>query len=108
MTALGHDIRFTLEAIWKVLLWSVILGAGLPAVFAVGVRALAWGAPVEAPGPGGVATLGGGKPAGKVIAAVLFLLVLYCVAAAIVFIVATGKGEDISFAHVIPTIKAKG
>lgn len=118
MTAFGHDIRFTLEAIWKVLLWSVILGAGLPAVFALGVRALAWGAPAQGDASGGTVSggtvsggtvsLGSGRPAGKVIAAVLFLVVLYCVAAAIVFIVATGKGEDISFAHVIPTIKAKG
>jgi len=112
MTAFGHDIRFTLEAIWKVLLWSVILGAGLPAVFALGVRALAWGAPAQGDASGGTVSggtvsLGSGRPAGKVIAAVLFLVVLYCVAAAIVFIVATGKGEDISFAHVIPTIKAK-
>ena len=113
MTAFGHDIRFTLEAIWKVLLWSVILGAGLPAVFALGVRALAWGAPAQGDASGGTVSggtvsLGSGRPAGKVIAAVLFLVVLYCVAATIVFIVATGKGEDISFAHVIPTIKAKG
>jgi hypothetical protein len=108
MTAFGHDIKFTLEAIWKVLLWSLLLGAGLPAVFALGVRSLAWGAPAQAEAAGGTATLSAGKPVGKVVAAVLFLIVLYCVAAAIVFIIATGKGEDISFAHVIPTIKPKG
>jgi hypothetical protein len=108
MTAFGHDIKFTLEAIWKVLLWSVILGAGLPAVFALGVRALAWGTPAEGAATGGTVSVGGGNPAGKVVAAILFLIVLYCVAAAIVFIVATGKGDDISFTHVIPTIKSKG
>lgn len=107
MTALGNDIKYTLEAIWKVLLWSLILGAGLPAVYALGVRALSWGAPAEAEAAGGTATLRAGNPAGKVVAAVLFLIVLYCVAAAIVFIIATGKGEDISFTHIIPTIKPK-
>jgi hypothetical protein len=106
MTAFGHDIKYTLEAIWKVLLWSVILGAGLPAVFALGVRSLAWGSSAEGEASGTV-TMGGGNPAGKVVAGILFLIVLYCVAAAIVFIIATGKGDDISFTHVIPTIKEK-
>ena len=104
MTAFGHDIKFTLEAIWKVLLWSVILGAGLPAVFALGIRSLAWGTPAEAEASGTVVT-GGGNVAGKVIAGILFLVVVYCVAAAIVFIIASGKGDDISFSYVVPTIK---
>jgi hypothetical protein len=108
MTAFGHDIKFTLEAIWKVLLASVILGAGLPAIFALGVRSLAWGTTEQQQADGTVTLGGGGNPTGKVVAAILFLIVLYCVAAAIVFIIATGKGEDINFAHVIPTIKPKG
>lgn len=102
MSAFGEDLRFAVEAIWKVLLWSAILGAGLPAIFALGVRSLAWGA-------GGDAEVSHarGNPAGRVVAGVLFLVVLYCVAAGIVFIIATGQGNDISFAHVIPTIKEK-
>jgi len=102
MSAFNEDMRLAGEAIWKVLLWSVILGAGLPALFALGVRSLAWGT-------GGDAEVShaGGNATGKVIAGVLFLVVLYCVAAGIVFIIATGQGNDISFAHVIPTIKEK-
>ena len=38
------NLRFAVEAAWKVLLVGLVLGAGLPAVFAVGVRSLAWGA----------------------------------------------------------------
>lgn len=113
MNAFGNDIRFTFEAIWKVLLWSIILGAGLPAIFALAVRSLAWGAPAEADGHGGgqggaTVTTGGGHPAGKIIAGILLLIVIYCVAAAIVFIIATGKGDNISFAHIIPTITSAG
>ncbi|HVX54876.1 hypothetical protein [Nocardioides sp.] len=109
MNALGHDVRFTLEAIWKVLLVSVILGAGLPAIFALGIRSLAWGTPAEGSARhDGTAAMGASSAAGRVVAGMLFLVVLYCVAAAIVFIIATGKGDDISFAHVIPTIKTKG
>jgi hypothetical protein len=105
MSAVGYDLKFTGEAIWKVLVAGLILGAGLPAVFAGGIRALAWGS-------GGDAEVGGGRPnvLGKVIAGILFLIVVYCIAAGIVYIVATGKGSDydITFKHVIPEIYNKG
>ena len=39
-----HNLGFALEGAWKVLLASVILGAGLPALFALGIRSLAYGA----------------------------------------------------------------
>ena len=38
------NLHFAVEAAWKVLAVGLVLGAGLPAVFAVGVRSLAWGA----------------------------------------------------------------
>lgn len=105
MSAFNQDVKLAAEAIWKVLLASVILGAGLPAIFALGIRSLAWSS------KGGVLVADGGEsrggnPAGKVIAAVLFLVIAYAIAAALVFIIASGQGKDISFSHVIPTIKA--
>ena len=102
MTVFGADVRLALEAIWKVLLWSLILGAGLPALYALAVRSLAWGAGGDAETSHAPA-----HPIGKVVGAVLFFIVLYCVAAGIVFIVAAGQGNDISFAHVIPTIRPR-
>ena len=36
-----HNVELALEASWQILLWSLLLGAGLPAVFALGVRSLA-------------------------------------------------------------------
>jgi hypothetical protein len=44
MSAVGYDLRFAIETIWKVALASLILGAGLPVLFATGIRSLAWGA----------------------------------------------------------------
>ena len=38
------NLQFAVEAAWKVLLVGLVLGAGLPAVFTVGVRSMAWGA----------------------------------------------------------------
>jgi hypothetical protein len=89
--AFGHDVRLALSAIWKVLLVSVILGAGLPAVFALAIRSLA----------------GGRLVLGRVMAGVLLLVVAYAVVCGLLFIVASGQGKDVSFAHVIPQITAK-
>jgi uncharacterized membrane protein (DUF373 family) len=90
--AFTQDVQLAVDAIWKVLLVSIILGAGLPAVFALAIRSLA----------------GGRLILGRVVAGVLLLLVAYGVVCGLLFIVASGQGKDISFAHVIPTISAKG
>lgn len=101
-SAFGADVKFTFEAIWKVLLASLVLGAGLSAVFALGIRSLAWGA-------GGDAQVerAQGNPVGKVVAGILFLLVLYGVVAGLLFIIASGQGKELTFSHVIPWIQAK-
>lgn len=88
--AFGHDVHLALDAIWKVLLVSVILGAGLPAVFALAIRSLA----------------GGRLVIGRVVAGVLLLVVAYGVVSGLLFIIASGQGKDISFAHVIPSISS--
>ncbi|MBV9823624.1 MAG: hypothetical protein JO144_15435 [Actinobacteria bacterium] len=105
MSAVGYDLRFALEALWKVALASLILGAGLPVLFAAGIRSLAWGHGESAEQPGA-----GSNPLGKVLAGVIFLVVGYAILAGLVYIVATGKGSDydITFAHLIPQIEKKG
>jgi hypothetical protein len=114
MSAIGYDLRFALDTIWKVALASLILGAGLPIIFAMGIRSLAWGTAGAVTAGGG--TAGGGpapaakpNPLGKVVAGVLFLIVAYAIVAGLVYIVATGKGSsyDITFRHVIPEIYKK-
>src|ERR1700742_3487074 len=98
MSAVGYDLKFAAETIWKVGLASLVLGAGLPVLYAAGIRSLAWGS-------GGDAELSHSKsnPAGKVLAAVIFLIVAYAIASGIIYIIATGKRSnyDITFQNFI-------
>ena len=102
MSAVGYDLKFAAEAIWKVGLASLILGAGLPVLYAAGIRSLAWGS-------GGDAEVAEARPnpVGRVLAVLIFLIVAYVIAAGIVYIIATGKGSnyDITFQNFIPEIK---
>lgn len=90
-------------AIGKVLLVSLLIGAGLPALFAVGVRAMAYGA-------GGDAEVDGrpGHPVGRVIGLACFAIVLAGVVLGITVIVAAGFGKAVSFESVYPTLVSKG
>lgn len=104
MSAVGYDLKFAAEAIWKVAVASLILGAGLPVLYASGIRSLAWGA-------GGDAEVAHAKPnpIGKVLAAAIFVIVGYAIVSGIVYIIATGKGSnyDITFQNLIPEIQKK-
>ncbi len=78
-----------LHALWQVVLVGILLGAGLPALFAVGLRARSM--------PGGgrtTATAGadsehvyGGNPAGLAVAAVCFAVVLAAIGYGVYLIV---------------------
>lgn len=103
MNAFNEDLKFAGQAIWQVLLASVILGAGLPAIFALGIRSLAWGT-------GGSSTDGGtgrGNLLGRIVAVVLFVVVAYAIVSGLLFIIASGQGKEISFSHVVPWIVEK-
>jgi hypothetical protein len=90
---------------WKVLLYSLLLGAGLPVVYAVGVRSLALGTAV---GEGGDVVTGvGRRRLGRVVAAACFLAVLAGVALGLTYVVASGEGKMLSFDHVYPTLVPK-
>ena len=105
MSAVGYDLKFAAETIWKVALASLILGAGLPVLYASGIRSLAWGSGGDAE-----ASQARPNPLGKVLAAVIFLVVAYAIVSGIVYIIATGKGSnyDITFQNFIPEIKKNG
>jgi hypothetical protein len=88
-------------ALGKILLGGLICGAGLPAIFALGLRALHLGAPAPVPAGagGGTATAGstsmaesdrlvGGSPLGIVIAGLCFAIVLAAIGWGIYLIVA--------------------
>jgi hypothetical protein len=93
-----HNLGFALEGAWHVLAAGLILGAGLPALFALGVRSLAYGAGASGSAP---------RPAGTVFGWVLFAMVLAVVLLGITYIVVYGFGKTLSFAHVYPTIVDK-
>jgi hypothetical protein len=101
MSAAGEDVKYAFEAIWKVLIAAVILGAGLPALFAGGIRSLAWaeGGSTETSADG---TPAKGNPIGWVIAAVLFLIVAYGLVIGIYYVIATGHGKELQFNSIWP------
>jgi hypothetical protein len=67
-----------LSAIWKILVFGLIAGAGLPALFATGLLALSRGQ--RAQQGTDTDTVIGGSPAGMVAAALCFLVVLAAIA----------------------------
>jgi hypothetical protein len=98
-----QNLQYAAEAAWKVLAVGLVLGAGLPMVFAFGVRSLAWGT-------GGSAEVDvDAKPhaAGRALAVVCFAVVLAGIALGLTIIIATGQGKVVSFDHVYPTIVDK-
>ena len=101
-----HELGLALAGAWKVLLTGVILGAGLPAIFALGVRMLAVGQPSTATAGGGTTTAstGGANGAARVAAFVLFAIVVVLALLGIFYIIVTGLGHKLSFSHVYPTI----
>ena len=76
------------NALWKIVLYGLLLGAGLPGLFAVGLRALALpgGSRVQTAGAGGADPdsdsdqLVGGNVLGMIIAGICFLIVLAAIA----------------------------
>ena len=87
------------EGTWHVLLAGLILGAGLPTLFALGVRSLSMGTrgdPARRP-----------SLLGKVIAGLCFAVVLLAVLAGIATIVAHGLGVQLSFDGIIPVFTSR-
>lgn len=95
-----------LDAGWRVLLVGLVLGAGLPTLFAFGVRALAWGAGGEAEVHATGEVL---KPhaLGRAVAFTMFALVIVAVLLGIGYIVAHGLGYAITFNGLLPVITQK-
>jgi hypothetical protein len=77
------------KALWEIVVVGLLAGAGLPALFAIGMRVL--GTPGKGhPSAAGSDELVGGNPAAMAIAALCFLVVLGAVGYAIYIIVASG------------------
>lgn len=96
-------LQLFFDAAWKVLVAGLVLGAGIPALFATAVRLTSVGAP-----DGEVAAAPSGPRALPVTLGWLcFLVAALAVALGITVIVASGFGKAVSFEHVFPTIVDK-
>ncbi len=98
-----ETISLALGAVWKVLVVGLILGAGLPALFAIGVRGLAIGNGHERED----GTVHQPNPLGNVLAAVAFVVVIAAVLLGIAMIVASGFKYELTFEHIYPWFEKK-
>jgi hypothetical protein len=96
-----------LDAGWRVLLVGLVLGAGLPTMFAFGVRALAWGTGGDAEVHDTGITV---KPhlAGRLVAYTMFAIVILSVLLGVGYILAHGLGMTITFNGIVPVFTPKG
>ncbi len=117
-----HNVIFALDGAMRVLVVGLLFGAGLPAVFALGVRALAHGdgggteSNPEAPhllgkvlalayGDGSGTDVNPQAPhlLGKVLAYLAFAVVVGGVLLGLTVIVASGLGKELTFDGGVPT-----
>jgi hypothetical protein len=104
---MSQNLSFAIQAAWKILVVGLVLGAGLPTLFAFGIRASAWGAGGEAEVYADGTAAPAAHPAGRIVAGVCFLIVVLAIALGITYIVATGFGKVLSFEHLYPVIQDK-
>ncbi|WP_229074064.1 hypothetical protein [Actinoplanes sp. DH11] len=102
-----HNLGFALSGAWQVLIAGLVLGAGLPILFALGIRSLAWGAGEATVSDSGVTVPGTRRPVGTAIGYLLFAVVVVGVLLGITFIVASGFGYKLDFSGFLPALVAK-
>jgi hypothetical protein len=98
-----------LSAVGQVAVVALVLGAGLPALFALGVRSFALASP-DTRGRVAGSDAAAHLPVAvlRVLGALCFAVVVLAVVAGLTVIIATGLGQTVSFEHVIPTFTSKG
>jgi len=102
-----HVFGLEIKALGQILLVGLVLGAGLPVLFSVGIRAMAWGAGGDAETHPSGRAAAAPHPAGRVIGVLCFAVVLAAVALGITYVVASGFGKVLDFGHVFPTLVDK-
>jgi hypothetical protein len=98
-----------LDAAGQVALAALLLGAGLPALFAVGVRSFTLAGAAGKPAAAGETIPSSRIPVGvlRAIGTLCFVLVVVAVAVGLTVIIATGFGQEVSFEHIVPTFVPK-
>lgn len=88
-----------LDDAWRVLAAGLLLGAGLPILFALGVKSLAWAHGDLPDRPA--------NPFGRVVAVALFSIVVVAILLGIGYIVAHGFGYTLGWNGMLPTFTHK-
>lgn len=81
-----------LTALWKIVVFGLIAGAGLPALFAAGLYSLSRGPKPQAAGADGTESdaIVGGSAVGLIVAAICFLIVVAAIAWGVYEVYVTG------------------
>lgn len=98
-------LRLSLEGAWELFKVGLVLGAGLPILFAVGVRLIS--GPAQVAGADGTMVA---RPPGvlsRILGWVTFALVLYAVVVGIEIIVGAGMGKVVEFHGGLPVLADK-
>lgn len=92
-----NNLIIALDGAWKVLLAGLLLGAGIPTLFALAVNGLATAEGGEA--------AGGAPPraAGKLVAGVFFFIILTLVVYGLAWLIFTSLGFKVGFSGPFPT-----
>lgn len=98
-----NQVLLALQAGAQVLVAAVLLGAGLPVIFSLGMRSLAFGTG----GAAEVDTTMKPHPVGRVLAGVCFGVVVLAILLGIAWIVGAGMGYALSFDHIFPVFRKK-
>jgi hypothetical protein len=99
-------VRLSLQGAWELLYTGLILGAGLPILFALGVRLIA-GREVATADAGGSSAQSTPGALPKMLAGLCFALVALGVITGIITIIGAGLGKELSFENVYPTLVPK-
>ena len=99
-----------LEAAGQVALVALLLGAGLPALFALGVRSFTLAGAAGTSGSDADTSTASRLPVPvlRTIGTLCYVFVVAAVAIGLSIIVATGFGQQVSFEHIVPTFVPKG
>ncbi len=97
-----------IDAAWQVAVYGLIFGAGLPALFAVGVRSTVLANHAQKGSTSSIGVTSSLPPTvNRVVGVVCFALVVAAVAIGITLIIASGLGKEVSFQHIYPTLAPK-
>jgi hypothetical protein len=97
-----------IDAAWKVAVYGLIFGAGLPALFAVGVRSTVLANHAHEGSASSIGVTSSAPPTvNRVVGIVCFVVVVAAVAIGIALIIAAGLGKEVSFQNIYPTFQPK-